>query len=49
MAQVTKGRHGINQAVVVPTIHGEQFALPYYCGVCDLPSVASVVPMNDLS
>jgi hypothetical protein len=49
MTQVEKGHQGINQALVVSTIHGEPFALPFYCGVCDLPSVTSVVPMNGLS
>jgi hypothetical protein len=49
MAQVAKGCQGTNQAVVVSTIHGEPFALPYYCVVCDLASVTSVFPVNDLS
>jgi hypothetical protein len=49
MAQVEKGHQGRNQALVVSTIHEEPFPLPYYCGICDLPRVASVVPTNDLS
>jgi hypothetical protein len=42
-------RRGINQAVVLTTIHEQPFALLYYCGIDDLPSAASEAQTNGSS
>jgi hypothetical protein len=40
LARVKKFSRGRNRALAFATIHQQPFPILYYCGICDLPSVA---------